>query len=108
MTYIHGQTTLKPQAAKTADEIRVELENLNRLKAAILAETAAKAKELARIQSARKRLEPVATYKPTPIALAYREQYGHLFERQPRPIHGGPDGLRMAANEAERGRGSSE
>lgn len=101
MTYIHGQAALKPRAVTmTADKVRGELENLNRLRAAILAETEAKYKELARIQAARKRLMPVATYKPTPTALAYRERYGHLIEQQPAPLLGGSKGLRLAADEA--------
>jgi len=102
MSYEYGQTTLKPYAAKTRDEMRVELENLHRLRAAILAETEAKAKELARIQAARKRLVPIATYAPTTTALAYRDLYGHLMDAQPQPIHGGAGGLRMAAAEAAR------
>lgn len=102
MTYIHGRSALKPRAvAMTADQVRAELENLNRLKAAILTESAAKTKELARIQAARKRLEPVATYAPTPQALAYREQYGHIIAAQPAPIHGGQHGLAMAMREAQ-------
>lgn len=100
MTYTHGNTTLKPTTAKTADEVRAELENLNRLRAAILAETAAKEKELARIRAARKRLQPVATYEPTPEALAYREQYGHVIAAMPAPKYGGSKGLRMASDEA--------
>jgi hypothetical protein len=102
MSYQYGQTTLKPQAAKTSDEIRVELENLNRLRAAILAETEAKAKELARIRAARLRLQPIATYAPTPEALAYREIFGHIIAQQPAPLHGGVRGLRMATAEAAR------
>lgn len=101
MSYVHGQTALKPRAVTmTADRVRVELENLNRLRTAILAETEAKYKELARIQAARKRLMPVATYKPTATALAYRELYGHLIKNQPEPVLGGSRGLRMAADEA--------
>lgn len=101
MSYVHGQTKLKPSAiAMTADQVRAELENLNRIKSAILAETAAQEKELERIKAARRKLIPVATYAPTPTALAYRELYGHLFEKQPEPILGGSRGLRMAADEA--------
>jgi hypothetical protein len=101
MTYTYGQSAQKPRVvAMTADQVRAEMENLNRLKAAILAESAAKAKELERIRAARKRLQPVATYKPTPEALAYREQYGHIIAAQPAPMHGGLRGLRMAAAEA--------
>ncbi|HCF99596.1 MAG TPA: hypothetical protein DEV93_03530 [Chloroflexi bacterium] len=102
MSYEYGKTMLKPYATKTTDEMRAELENLHRLRAAILAETEAKSKDLARIQAARKRLIPVATYAPTTTALAYRELFGHLLERQTQPIHGGSSGLRMAAAEAAR------
>lgn len=102
MSYIHGQAKLKPNAVTmTTDQVRAELERLNRLKAAILAESEAKYKELARIQAARKRLVPIATYEPTPTALAYREQFGHLFQHQPPPIHGGRRGLTMAMREAQ-------
>lgn len=96
MNYTHGQSVIKPRT----DEVRAELARLNRIKGAILTETAAKEKELARIQAARRRLVPVATYEPTPTALAYREQYGHLIERQTAPRYGGSKGLRMAADEA--------
>jgi hypothetical protein len=102
MSYEYGKTTLKPSVARTSDDMRAELENLHRLRAAILAETEAKSKELARIQAARKRLVPVATYAPTTTALAYRDLYGHLMDDQPQPIHGGSSGLRMAAAEAAR------
>lgn len=98
MNYTHGQTVIRPRT----EEVRTELRRLNRLKSAILIETAAKEKELARIRSARRRLEPVATYEPTPEALAYREQYGHAVAQQPTPVYGGRDGLRMAADEATR------
>jgi hypothetical protein len=92
----------KSPTAKASDDIRGELENLNRLRAAILAETEAKAKELARIRAARLRLQPIATYAPTPEALTYREQYGHIIAEQPAPLHGGWRGLRMATEEAAR------
>jgi hypothetical protein len=96
VNYTHGQSVIRPRT----EEVRAELSRLNRLKSAILVETAAKQKELARIRNARRRLEPVATYEPTPEALAYREQYGHIVAQQPRPVHGGRNGLRMAADEA--------
>lgn len=92
----------KSPTSKTADDIRGELENLNRLRAAILAETEAKAKELTRIRAARLRLQPIATYAPTPEALAYREQHGHIIAQQPAPLHGGRRGLGAATAEAAR------
>ena len=102
MTYIHGQSAHSPRAVNlTAEEARKELANLNRLRAAILAETEAKAKELERIQKARLRLQPIATYAPTPAALAYREQYGHIIAAQPTPLHGGERGLQRAVREAQ-------
>lgn len=102
MTYQYGATLHKPKkVAMTSDEVRQEMANLQRLRAAILAETEAKAKELDRIRKARQRLEPVATYQPTPEALAYREQYGHIIAAQPAPLHGGRRGLAAATREAE-------
>lgn len=86
--------------ARTTDQMRAELARLHEFRAAIQAETEAKQKELERIRAARQRLQPVATYAPTPQALAYREQYGHVIAAQPTPLHGGSRGLAMAAREA--------
>ncbi len=97
MTYTYQG---KSPAVQTADEIHIEMERLQHFRAAILAETTAKEKELARIRAARKRLEPIATYTPTPEALAYREQYGHIIAAQPAPVYGGSSGLGMATREA--------
>lgn len=102
MTYQHGETLLKPKRlAMTADQVRAELANLRRIQAQIQAETAAKEAELARIRAARKRLQPVSTWKPSPEALAYREQYGHIIAAQPPPKYGGRAGLRAATEEAK-------
>ena len=99
--YVHGASTNTPQVLrKTADQVRADLEHLRRIEAQILAETAAKDKELARIRAARKKLEPKATYQPTAEALAYWEAHHEAVAAQPRPIHGGPLGLRKAAHEA--------
>ena len=101
MTYQHGQTLLKPKAlAMTTDQVRAQLEHLRRVQHQIEAETAVKERELARIRAARRRLQPVATYQPTPTALAYRELYGHIIAAQPAPVHGGWAGLQAAAKEA--------
>lgn len=102
MSYAYGQTKLKPLVAMTADQVRVELERLNDLRAAILAETAAKEKELNRIRAARKRLIPVSTNKPSAEAIAYREQHAHIIAAQPEPVYGGKSGLRMATAESAR------
>lgn len=99
--YVHGATTNTAQAVrKTADQVRADLEHLRRIEQQILAETAAKEAELARIRAARKKLEPKATYTPTAEALAYREAHQEAISRQPTPIHGGRTGLRRAALEA--------
>lgn len=99
MTYIHGATVNKPAlVAKTADEIRGRLEHLGKVRAAVITETAAKETELARIRAARKRLEPIATYKPTAEQLAYRDQHAATIAAMPN-LHGGPAGLRAATRE---------
>ena len=101
MNYVHGATINKPAlAAKTADEVRAPLEHLNRIRAAVITETAAKESELARIRAARKRLEPVATYKPNAEQLAYRDEHAATIAKQPSK-HGGPAGLRAATREIE-------
>jgi hypothetical protein len=99
--YVHGETTNTTQAVrKTADQLRADLEHLRRIEAQIMAETAAKDRELARIRAARKKLEPKATYLPTAEALAYWEAHRDAVAAQPAPLHGGPAGLRKAAHEA--------
>lgn len=101
MTYIHGQTVNKPrQVQQTADEVRAHVEHLRQVRAQVIAETAAKEKELARIRASRKRNSPQATYKPTPTALAWRELYGHTLAKLPEPIHGGHAGLIAATRES--------
>lgn len=99
--YAHGATTNTTQAVrKTADQVRADLEHLRRIEAQIMAETAAKDAQLARIRAARKKLEPKATYKPTDEQAAYWEAHREAVAEQPRPIHGGPQGLRKATAEA--------
>lgn len=101
MTYVHGATLANPRANKlTSDQVRERLEKLRILRAQLDAELEAKEKELARIRAARQRLQPIATYKPTPQALAYREQFGHIIAAQPAPLHGGSRGLAAATREA--------
>ena len=91
----------RPDAvAMTTEQVRTEMQRLRNLQAQIQAENLAKEKELQRIRASRKRLEPVATYAPTPEALAYRELYAHTIAAQPTPLHGGIRGLRMATREA--------
>ncbi len=101
MSYVRGQSTRTQTAVReTADQVRDKLDNLRRMEAAIDAEQAAKEAELARIRAARLRLAPVATYKPTLEALAYREEHGHAIAAQPAPLHGGRLGLTRATREA--------
>ena len=101
MTYVHGATLANPRANKlTSDQVRERLERLRVIREQLDAELAAKEAELARIRAARLRLQPIATYKPTPEALAYREQYGHIIAAQPAPLHGGQRGLAAATREA--------
>ena len=101
MTYVHGATLANPRANKlTSDQVRERLEKLRVIREQLDAELEAKEAELARIRAARQRLQPVATYKPTPEALAYREQYGHVIAAQPAPLHGGSRGLARAVREA--------
>ena len=99
--YVHGASINKPQVLrKTADQVKADLEHLRSIEAQIMAETAAKDAELARIRAARKRLEPKATYKPTAEQAAYWEAHYEQVAQQPRPLHGGPAGLRKATAEA--------
>jgi methylphosphotriester-DNA--protein-cysteine methyltransferase len=99
--YVHGASINKPQVLrKTAEQVKADLEHLRRIEAQILAETAAKEAELARIRAARKRLEPKATYLPTAAAIAYWEEHHEQVAQQPAPLHGGPQGLRKATAEA--------
>ena len=101
MAYVHGATLANPRANKlTSDQVRERLEKLRVIRAQLDAELEAKEAELARIRAARQRLQPIATYKPTPQALAYREEYGAIIAAQPAPLHGGHRGLAMAAKEA--------
>jgi hypothetical protein len=98
--YKYGESKNKPQSLqKTVDMIRQDLEHLRRIEAQLVAETAGKEAELARIRAARKKLEPKATYKPTAEALAYREANHEAIAAQPKPLHGGPAGLRRASAE---------
>lgn len=101
MAYVHGATLANPRANKlTSDQVRERLEKLRVIREQLDAELAAKEAELDRIRKARLRLQPVATYKPTPEALAYREQYGHVIANQPAPMYGGQRGLAAATREA--------
>ena len=59
-----------------------------------------KHRELARISYAKNKLKMKATYEPTDEAWAYWEANAVRIAKQPRPIHGGPTGLRRAAAEA--------
>ncbi len=99
--YVHGMSKNKPATLRmTADQIKADLEHLRRIEAQVLAETAAKEKELARIRAARKKLEPKATYLPTAEAIAYWEEHHDAVEARPRPLLGGQHNLYLASLEA--------
>ena len=101
-TYAYGASRQTQNTIReTADDLRARLEHLRRTRAAVEAEQAAKDAELARIRAARLRLAPVATYRPTAEALAYREKYGQIIAAQPAPLHGGRRGLQRAMREAQ-------
>lgn len=85
----------------TADQVRAKLENLRRLEAAIEAEALAKEQHLSKLYAERRRRHRAGDYTPSADALAYRDKYAHIIAAQPRPLHGGPAGLRAAADEAE-------
>ena len=59
-----------------------------------------KRRELARIERAKNKLKVKATYEPTREALDYYAANCLRIAQQPRPLHGGPAGLRKAAAEA--------
>jgi hypothetical protein len=59
-----------------------------------------KNRELARIESAKYKLKTKATYEPTDETWAYWEANAVRIAKMPRPIHGGPAGLRKATLEA--------
>jgi hypothetical protein len=59
-----------------------------------------KRRELARIEAAKHKLKAKATYEPTQEAWDYWEAHALELAQQPRPIHGGPAGLRRATAEA--------
>jgi biopolymer transport protein ExbB/TolQ len=59
-----------------------------------------KRRELARIEAAKHKLKAKATYEPTQEALDYWTANCLRVAQQPRPLHGGPAGLRKAAAEA--------
>lgn len=59
-----------------------------------------KRRELARIEAAKHKLKVRATYEPTQESWDYWEKHALELAKQPRPIHGGPAGLRRATAEA--------
>ncbi len=59
-----------------------------------------KRRELARVEAAKYKLKAKATYEPTQEAWDYWETHAFKLAQRPRPIHGGPVGLRKAAAEA--------
>jgi hypothetical protein len=94
MTYVHGQS----KAAQAAHHAEI----VARQKAAKL--TALNAELDARIKAREEQLKyfpKVRTYAPTPEQIAYREKHADIIAAQPAPIHGGPLGLRRAADEME-------
>ncbi|MFE4229162.1 hypothetical protein ACFRJ8_14885 [Arthrobacter sp. NPDC056886] len=59
-----------------------------------------KRRELARIEAAKYKLKHKATYEPSQAAMDYWAANCLRVAQMPRPIHGGPAGLRRAAAEA--------
>ena len=101
MAYQFGATLQKPNGMKlTSDELRAKIENLRRLESAIEAEALAKEQHLSKLYAERRRRHRAGDYTPSADALAYRDKYAAIIAAQPRPIHGGPAGLRAAAAEA--------
>lgn len=92
--YIPGPSNVKDLNKKLKEYREVE----RQIDEAILE----KRRELARIQHAKHKLKVRATYEPTPEAINYRDANWFKIAQQPRPLHGGPAGLRAAADEAEK------
>jgi hypothetical protein len=92
--------TLSIIGTENAKAYREKIRALQAIEDEIDKEIEARLKELDRIQRSKIKLRAKATYKPTAEAIAYREEHWAAIERQPRPVHGGPAGLRLAALEA--------
>lgn len=92
--------TLSLLGTENAKTYRAKLRALQAIEDEIDKELEARLKELNRIQASKIKLRSKATYKPTAEALAYREEHWAEIARQPRPVHGGPSGLRLAALES--------
>lgn len=97
MGYVHVDTKLRDNT----QTVKQRLANLRRLEAAIAAEEMAKEQHLSALYAERRRQHRAGSYTPSAEALAYRDKYAEQIASQPRPIYGGPAGLRAAADEAE-------
>lgn len=85
---------------ENAKQYRAKIKRLRKLEEQIDQAIEARALELARIQASKFALKSKATYKPTAEALEYQIEHWAEISSQPRPIHGGPAGLRRATLEA--------
>ena len=92
--------TLMLTGTENAKEYRAKIKRLRKLEAQIDQAIEARAQELARIQASKFALASKATYAPTTEALEYQATHWNEIASQPRPVHGGPSGLRRAALEA--------
>lgn len=97
MTYVHASNTTR----QLKESINEQIANLRRLQAAVHAEELAKEQHLAKLYNERRRRQRAGDYTPSADALAYRDKYADVIAQQPAPIHGGPLGLRRAADEIE-------
>lgn len=95
--YVHPE-----QAERDSrDSVKRRLANLRGIEAAIRSQEIAREEHLATLQVARRKWLRAGDYTPSPEALQYREQYGHIIAAQPAPIHGGRAGLEKATREIE-------
>lgn len=97
MTYTHPATIIQ----EVSGNIRERLATLRRLEVSIEAEVIAKENHHHKFYAERRRWQRAGSYTPSPQAIAYREQCGNVIAAQPRPVHGGPAGLRAAVQEIE-------
>ena len=99
--YVHASHTTR----ELKESINQQIASLRRLQAAVQAEELAKEQQLAALYRDRRRLERLrnrsGSYTPSAEALAYRDKYADVIAAQPAPVHGGPLGLRRAADEME-------
>jgi len=95
--YVHASNATR----ELKESINEKLANLRRLQAAVHAEELAKEQYLADLYRERRLRQRAGSYTPSAEALAYRDKYADIIAAQPAPVHGGPLGLRRAADEME-------